>query len=95
MLAPGGVRDAANPHPDSVRACVSSPFQLKPPAIAFFVSIDAALIIAGVGLVWLRKLGALGISTAALLLLVRTAPQSTGLFWSLILLPLLFTAVCW
>src|SRR5579862_611930 len=38
MLAPGGVRDAANPHPNSVRACVSSPFPTycKPPALAYF-----------------------------------------------------------
>ena len=36
MLAPGGVRDAANPHPDSVRAFLP-PFQLKPPAIAYFM----------------------------------------------------------
>jgi len=78
-----------------------NPLFLRPrfwtaPAIAFSVSIDAALIIAGVGLVCLKKWGALVISAVALLLLTRTAAQGAGFPWSLILLlPALFSAVCW
>jgi len=62
-------------------------------AVAYSVSVDAALIIACVGLLCLRKWGALAISALALLLLTR---MGTGLQWSLILLlPIFFTALVW
>ena len=36
MLAPGGVRDAANPHPDSVRAFLPLS-NLSPQALTYFM----------------------------------------------------------
>lgn len=67
-----------------------------PAAVAYSVSVDSALIIAGVGLVCLRKLGGVAISALALLLFTQIAVQSAGLPWSLILLlPIFLTAFFW
>ena len=64
--------------------------------VAFSVSVDAALIIAGVGLVCLKRWGGLALSALTLALLARTSVQSPGLPWSLaLLLPILFTAFFW
>jgi hypothetical protein len=64
-------------------------------AIAFLVTMDATLLAAGMGLILLRKWGALLVSASTLFLLVRTG-QSEGIAWVLILLvPLPFTIVFW
>lgn len=64
--------------------------------VSLSVLLDAALIIAGAGLLCLRKLGGLALSAVSLLLLTRTAVQIVAFPWSLtLLLPIFFTAFLW